>query len=343
MRARRAGAGGRRALVRRRHRIVAFDTQILDPAFSPSRAARYVAEGAGGRPRVTYLAPHLPRLRPTLWAKLLGLLEAANATIPVPADPNGGFGDDGGDACDDDGDGGARDGAGAGAGARLAPRTIELLEYDAAPSGGSRGHAALGWHTDSGSLLTLLALLSPRDDFDGGELRHRKRCDESAVGAALGRGDVVVYRSLTPHRVTPVTRGRRVALAVEMWAFGAETANATRRAAPPLAWADSSSADVLRSQLADARAALAEALRALLAARPRVALRAARECDRADADAPQPVDPRDGGENGGGDLDGGVFGAIDELCLALEGARAHAAPGSELWLLASELRERLPS
>ena len=77
----------------------------------------------------------------------------------MPADPNGGFGDDGGDACDDDGDGGARDGAGAGAGARLAPRTIELLEYDAAPSGGSRGHAALGWHTDSGSLLTLLALL----------------------------------------------------------------------------------------------------------------------------------------------------------------------------------------
>ena len=60
MRARRAGAGGRRALVRRRRRIVAFDTQILDPAFSPSRAARYVAEGAGGRPRVTYLAPHLP-------------------------------------------------------------------------------------------------------------------------------------------------------------------------------------------------------------------------------------------------------------------------------------------
>ena len=58
---------------------------------------------------------------------------------------------------------------------------------------------------------------------------------------------------------------------------------------------------------------------------------------------PKPVDPRDGGENGGGDLDGGVFGAIDELCLALEGARAHAAPGSELWPLASELRERLPS
>ena len=92
----------------------------------------------------------------------------------------------------------------------LRPRTIELLDYAA------EHRSSLGWHVDSQSAVTQLAMLSrPGTDFDGGGLQHVVAGE--VVDAAPGFGDVLVYRSHQIHRVTPLTRGRRLALAVEWW------------------------------------------------------------------------------------------------------------------------------
>lgn len=89
-------------------------------------------------------------------------------------------------------------------------RTIELLEYvDEADS--------LGWHVDEQSAVTVLALLSAPTDFDGALLQHEVRGHSGAVTSPMARGDVTVYRSHQAHRVTPLTRGLRRALAMELW------------------------------------------------------------------------------------------------------------------------------
>ena len=73
----------------------------------------------------------------------------------------------------------------------------------------------LGWHTDKQSAITLLAMLSEPEDYEGGELQHEVRGE--ARTTRLRMGDVAVYRSHQIHRVTPVTRGRRFTLAMEFW------------------------------------------------------------------------------------------------------------------------------
>lgn len=66
--------------------------------------------------------------------------------------------------------------------------------------------------TGHGSLRTDLAatlFLSSPDDYDGGELQI-----ETAIGAQtvkLAAGDMVLYPASSLHRVTPVTRGTRLA------------------------------------------------------------------------------------------------------------------------------------
>jgi hypothetical protein len=93
---------------------------------------------------------------------------------------------------------------------RVHIRTIELLEYS--------GEAdSLGWHVDEQSAVTILVLLSSPADFDGALLQHEVRGHGAAVTATMVRGDVTVYRSHQAHRVTPLTRGVRRALAMELW------------------------------------------------------------------------------------------------------------------------------
>ena len=89
-------------------------------------------------------------------------------------------------------------------------RTIELLEYLHASD-------SLGWHVDEQSAVTMLVMLSSPDDFEGGQLQHEVKGHSTPVIAAMARGDVTVYRSHQAHRVTPLTAGRRVVMAIELW------------------------------------------------------------------------------------------------------------------------------
>ena len=56
------------------------------------------------------------------------------------------------------------------------------------------GTSALGWHIDTGSVVTLVVMLSEFDKYEGGLLQTETNCDVSSHTMQLG--DVHVYRSL---------------------------------------------------------------------------------------------------------------------------------------------------
>jgi predicted 2-oxoglutarate/Fe(II)-dependent dioxygenase YbiX len=60
-------------------------------------------------------------------------------------------------------------------------------------------------------------MLSSPDDFEGAQLQHEVRGRAEPVVASMARGDVTVYRSHQAHRVTPLTAGRRLVMAIELW------------------------------------------------------------------------------------------------------------------------------
>jgi hypothetical protein len=93
---------------------------------------------------------------------------------------------------------------------RMTPHTIEYLEYASVDD-------SLGWHIDEQSTVTLLALLTDAEHFDGGELQHLVDSSEVVTASLKRRGDVAVYRAHQPHRVLPLRSGRRRALAIEWW------------------------------------------------------------------------------------------------------------------------------
>jgi PKHD-type hydroxylase len=74
-----------------------------------------------------------------------------------------------------------------------------------------------GWHVDSAIMgaqpmrtdLAMTIFLSPPDSYDGGELAIESSLGEQEV--KLAAGEAVVYPAGTLHRVTPVTRGVRLA------------------------------------------------------------------------------------------------------------------------------------
>lgn len=92
----------------------------------------------------------------------------------------------------------------------LRPRTIELLEYPGEHA------ASLGWHQDTQSAVTVLLMMSDRDEYEGGNLQHQHH-DREYAAPLKQRGDVAVYRSHQYHRVTDTTKGLRVSMAVEFW------------------------------------------------------------------------------------------------------------------------------
>lgn len=79
----------------------------------------------------------------------------------------------------------------------------------------------IDWHSDctqrqtSTRKLVATILLSPRDAFKGGELEFAAM-HAPARPAAIG--DATVFPAFLPHRVMPVTHGRRVVFAA--WAHG---------------------------------------------------------------------------------------------------------------------------
>lgn len=97
---------------------------------------------------------------------------------------------------------------------------LTLLRYDAEP-GEEPGHYK--WHQDFGGgpssnrKLTVCVQLSPAVDYDGCRLRLFNNMDYEPHSFS-NQGDMIIMPSWTPHMVTPITRGRRYALAV--WVSG---------------------------------------------------------------------------------------------------------------------------
>ena len=117
-------------------------------------------------------------------------------------------------------------------------RTVESLTYHGhAPQRGGGGGGVdvdgLGWHDDFGSFLTMVVMLSRLEDYRGGAFEIDTGAEVKSM--RLDRGDVMVWKSWLPHRVAPVTGGKRHVLVVEWWneaeQLGAELVH--RMSAPP--------------------------------------------------------------------------------------------------------------
>lgn len=82
-----------------------------------------------------------------------------------------------------------------------------------------------GWHSDYGTSkdgrwtrkLSASVLVSDPSEYDGGDLEFIDY-HGNFVQAPKEKGSVIVFDSRVPHRVTPVTRGRRVSLVT--WMYG---------------------------------------------------------------------------------------------------------------------------
>ena len=74
-------------------------------------------------------------------------------------------------------------------------------------------------HYDNNSVLTLVTALTDQDKFEGGLFRTRSGSGEDMVWREhpLGRGDCICFVSHKVHTVTPVTKGRRKSLVMELW------------------------------------------------------------------------------------------------------------------------------
>jgi hypothetical protein len=112
----------------------------------------------------------------------------------------------------------------------LHTRCVESIRYEIASSnpaveegggermgGGGDGSASDGgWHQDEWSILTAVLTIGASSDLQGGEVEvDRGAGPRRAVG--LGPGDLLLFRSWDAHRSTPVMRGNRHILVIELW------------------------------------------------------------------------------------------------------------------------------
>lgn len=95
----------------------------------------------------------------------------------------------------------------------LSIRVIELWEYEV---GGGLTDA---YHYDTDSIVTIVVLLSNRDDFDGGDFRTFE-AGEIHKTYALQQGEAVAFVSHKYHNITELTRGCRRSLVMELWQGG---------------------------------------------------------------------------------------------------------------------------
>lgn len=90
---------------------------------------------------------------------------------------------------------------------------FDVIEYDA-PHGGMHWHIDLstGGQSTANRKVNILAQLSDPDEYEGGELQlfvPHERKELPFVNAPKEKGSVIVFPPWVPHRVTPVTSGKR--------------------------------------------------------------------------------------------------------------------------------------
>lgn len=95
----------------------------------------------------------------------------------------------------------------------LSIRVMELWEYQVG------GGLTDPYHYDTDSVITLVALLSDPSHFDGGDFRTYELGDTHTTHP-LGRGHAVAFCSHKYHNITPITRGCRKSLVMELWQGG---------------------------------------------------------------------------------------------------------------------------
>lgn len=88
---------------------------------------------------------------------------------------------------------------------------LQFTEYD-----GPGSHYS--WHADTGGgvaslrKLSFSLQLSPADSYEGGDLEFAQPMDRETKKTFRQQGTSVVFPSYLTHRVTPVTKGKRVSL-----------------------------------------------------------------------------------------------------------------------------------
>lgn len=70
-------------------------------------------------------------------------------------------------------------------------------------------------HYDENSVITLVALLSD-DDLEGGNFRTNES-DGTQLVHPMSKGDVICFLSHKYHNITPVLKGSRSSLVMELW------------------------------------------------------------------------------------------------------------------------------
>lgn len=97
--------------------------------------------------------------------------------------------------------------------AGLSIRVMELWEYQIG------GGLTDLYHYDTDSIVTIVTLLSNSDDFEGGTFRTFETGGEDK-DYTMNKGDAVAFVSHKYHNITPLTRGRRNSLVMELWQGG---------------------------------------------------------------------------------------------------------------------------
>jgi len=95
----------------------------------------------------------------------------------------------------------------------LSIRVVEYWTY------GEGGGLQDDYHYDTDSVLTIVCLLSDADDYDGGCFRTHES-DGTQLKHAMQKGDTICFISHKYHNVTPVIRGTRRSLVMELWQGG---------------------------------------------------------------------------------------------------------------------------
>jgi hypothetical protein len=74
-------------------------------------------------------------------------------------------------------------------------------------------------HYDVDSILTIVGLLSEASDYEGGAFRTYES-DGSHLTHTMDQGDVICFLSHKYHNITPLTKGVRKSLVMELWQGG---------------------------------------------------------------------------------------------------------------------------
>lgn len=95
----------------------------------------------------------------------------------------------------------------------LSIRLVEHWEYEVG------GGLIDPFHYDNDSVVTIVALLSSEDEFEGGVFRTHE-ADGLQLEHPMKMGDAICFVSHKYHNIAKVTRGRRRSIVMELWQGG---------------------------------------------------------------------------------------------------------------------------